>query len=110
MKPETAQRLVELNRQFYESFAADFSATRRRLQPGVLRALADLSPEDSILDLGCGSGALALWLAKRNHRGEYVGVDFSDSLLAAARAALYRFPDFPARFVTLDLSAIPDAV
>ena len=39
MDSDTIQRLLALNHQFYQTFAAPFSATRQRLQPGVLRLL-----------------------------------------------------------------------
>ncbi len=104
MNPETAAKLTALNRRFYQTFSADFSATRGRLQPGVLRALADLPPEADVLDLGCGNGLLARALAERGHRGRYVGLDFSASLLATARAALEPFPAFDGRFLLFDLT------
>jgi len=84
MKVETADRLVELNHQFYQTFGADFSATRARLQPGVRRVLADWEGQEGILDLGCGNGNLARELAIRGHRGPYLGLDFSLVLLGAA--------------------------
>ena len=77
MNPGTAQRLVEINRDFYTHFGDSFSATRRRIQPGVRRVLARLKGDESILDLGCGNGELARELAKRGQRGPYLGVDFS---------------------------------
>ena len=42
MDAETTQRLIALNHQFYQTFAAHFSATRQRLQPGVLRMLPSI--------------------------------------------------------------------
>lgn len=83
---DTAQRLVDLNRQFYQTFAASFSATRRRLQPGVWRLLEQVAPEARILDLGCGNGELFRALKQRGFTGFYLGVDFSPGLLADAQA------------------------
>jgi hypothetical protein len=42
MNPTTLSRLLDLNRQFYQTFALPFSATRQRLQPGVRHVLASL--------------------------------------------------------------------
>jgi len=81
MKAAIVQRLLELNQQFYQTFGADFSATRRRLQPGVKRVMGMISPDDSILDLGCGNGELARLLARRGQRAPYIGLDFSLPLL-----------------------------
>jgi tRNA (uracil-5-)-methyltransferase TRM9 len=98
----TASRLIELNRQFYQTFGKDFSATRGRLQPGVHRLLAALDGTERILDLGCGNGELARELARRGHRGSYFGLDFSLPLLQAAESAAR---DFPATFEQGDITS-----
>ena len=103
MDSATAQRLLALNRDFYERFGADFSATRQRLQPGVTRLLETLSGDESILDLGCGNGELARTLARRGQRGSYLGLDFSLPLLSDASA----IPEgFSARFIEADLTKL----
>ena len=88
MNPTTLSRLLELNRQFYQTFALPFSTTRQRLQPGVMRILGQIKPSDSILDLGCGNGELARQLARTGHTGSYTGLDFSPDLLTQAAANL----------------------
>jgi tRNA (uracil-5-)-methyltransferase TRM9 len=85
MHAEIVKRLVEINRLFYEEFGAAFAKTRSRLQPGVKKVLENLPREISILDLGCGNGALAQELAQEQHLGFYLGVDFSSILLAEAQ-------------------------
>ncbi|MCW5876410.1 MAG: class I SAM-dependent methyltransferase [Anaerolineales bacterium] len=86
MDDAVAQRLIDLNKQFYQTLAAPFSASRARPQPGVLRVLEAVPVEASILDLGCGNGVLAAELTRRGHRGGYLGLDFSAELLATASA------------------------
>jgi SAM-dependent methyltransferase len=76
---------LDLNRQFYQSFGPAFAATRRRIQPGVRRVLATVTPGSRWLDLGCGSGALAAEWARTIDSGLYLGQDFSESLLEEAR-------------------------
>jgi tRNA (uracil-5-)-methyltransferase TRM9 len=98
----TTNKLMELNRQFYQTFGKDFSATRGRLQPGVLRILDGLEGQERILDLGCGNGELARELARRGHRGSYLGVDFSLPLLQAAES---RLAGFSARFTQSDITS-----
>jgi SAM-dependent methyltransferase len=101
MDAAIAQRLVELNRQFYQTFGADFSATRRRLQPGVKKVLGTVSPDDPILDLGCGNGELARLLAGRGQRASYTGLDFSLPLLREAGG-------LPAHFVFIEADLTGD--
>ena len=104
MQINTLNRLLDINRQFYQSFGKDFSATRRRLQPGVQRVLKRLTGEERILDLGCGNGELARQLALADHRGSYLGLDFSSSLLALAED---QPATFPVKFLQVDLTS-PD--
>jgi tRNA (uracil-5-)-methyltransferase TRM9 len=92
-------RLVDLNRAFYQTFAAPFSATRARVQPGARRLLARVAPQSAVADLGCGDGNAARWLGSNGLRGRYLGLDFSPALLEIARAAAY---PFPAEFRTAD--------
>jgi tRNA (uracil-5-)-methyltransferase TRM9 len=103
MNLATAQRLLEVNREFYNRFGGQFSATRRRLQPGVKRILDSLKGDESILDLGCGNGGFARELARRSHHGTYLGVDFSLPLLQDAQSQ----PEgFSATFREVDLSRL----
>jgi len=99
----TAERLIELNKDFYTRFGDSFSATRHRIQPGVRRVLEMLKGDEGILDLGCGNGELARELAKRGHRGSYLGVDFSLPLL---RDAGFQPKAFSATFKQVDLTKL----
>lgn len=85
MHAAVAERLLQVNREFYQSFARPFAETRRRLQPGAAEALRGLPPEAAVLDLGCGSGEVARALARRRHRGTYLGLDQCEDLLDEAR-------------------------
>ncbi|HJS18910.1 MAG TPA: class I SAM-dependent methyltransferase [Anaerolineales bacterium] len=103
MDAETAERLIELNRDFYTRFGDYFSATRQRIQPGVRHALDRLDGDESVLDLGCGNGELARELAKRGHQGPYLGLDSSMPLLREAEL----LPEgFPAKFLRAELSQL----
>jgi len=87
MDSRTRSRLIELNHQFYQTFAQRFSATRQRLQPGVARLLAQIPCQARLLDLGCGNGKLCRSLASADFRGSYTGLDFSAKLLRLAEDA-----------------------
>ncbi len=104
MDSDTIQRLLALNYQFYQTFAAPFSATRQRLQPGVLRLLPAIPETARLLDLGCGNGELARQLHQRGFQGSYLGLDFSAGLLAEALQGL---PPEHFRFHQTDLAS-PD--
>lgn len=81
MRTSTAHQLLRLNREFYDTFAADFSASRSRLQPGIMRALAALRPYNSLLDVGCGDGRVLAACQLHPPTSHYLGVDFSRQLL-----------------------------
>jgi tRNA (uracil-5-)-methyltransferase TRM9 len=102
MNRQTVARLLSLNRQFYQTFGVEFSSTRQRLQPGVLKVLDGLSGDESILDLGCGNGEMIRELNRRGHRGRYTGVDFSLPLLEVAQQGWGGLPVF---FIQADLTS-----
>ena len=81
MDESVIQKLLDINEQFYQTFAASFSETRERVQPGVLKVIEHIPREASVLDLGCGNGNLAKLLAQDGHAGTYLGLDSSQALL-----------------------------
>jgi tRNA (uracil-5-)-methyltransferase TRM9 len=86
MNSDTAARLIELNRDFYDRFGDLFSATRQRLQPGVKKVLDLIQENDSVLDLGCGNGHFLHAIHNRGHKAALLGVDFSLPLLRDAES------------------------
>ena len=67
---------------------------RSRLLPSLHRkALAQLqpAPDDRLLDVACGTGALVVEVAPRVERA--VGVDLSEGMLELARSRLSALPD-----------------
>lgn len=104
MNAATEERLIEINRRFYEEHGRDFSETRQRLQPGVVSILDSLRGHEAILDLGSGNGELVRELARRGHRGSYLGLDFSPPLLEEARARRPESFSFPVAFRASDLT------
>lgn len=94
MQTAIAQKLLQLNAEFYQTFANQFSDTRQRIQPGVRRLLPETQTAGTILDLGCGNGELARTLVQSGFRGRYLGLDFSPGLLDVARQGFGDHPNF----------------
>ncbi len=105
MDSRTAERLLHLNREFYQTFSASFAATRERLQPGALRVARLAPPQARMLDLGCGPGQLARYLAAESAPGFFLGLDLSPKLLARARSGVAGPTGDRFHFVCADLAA-----
>ena len=111
MNPNTVRKLIQLNHQFYQTFALQFSTTRQRLQPGVRKIIeqgfqADpdaLPRHANILELGCGNGELARELARLGFHGGYFGFDSNANLLEEAHQNLPE--DFRGNFLQIDLAS-----
>ena len=99
--------LLRKTRQYYDARLAEHGATPRgvdwnsedsqRLRFSELTTLVKDAPDASILDYGCGYGALRAYLREHGHRGRYVGFDISQSMIDAARTGP---TDEAARFTT----------
>ena len=100
MQPEIVEKLLKLNHEFYQTFAGHFSATRQRLQSGVVQVASTIPHTARLLDLGCGNGLLAAHLHKNGHTGPYTGLDTSSNLIEIARQQ--QIPN--TQFFTADLS------
>ncbi|MGM0633510.1 MAG: class I SAM-dependent DNA methyltransferase [Pseudomonadota bacterium] len=99
----------------YPVQVAPFSSCTHRLL-GQLEQQSGLRPGDVLVDLGCGTGGVGLWLAERQH-ARLIGVDrcCDATAIAADRAAEWPLAE-PASFVVADFcstglpSAAADAV
>jgi len=75
----------------------DYDAQVRRLVPHYEEALGEVieamspKPPSSVLDVGCGTGALAAMLAQRFSTARVTGLDVDASMLEQARARLTAF-------------------
>jgi len=75
--------------QFFERVAPEWRTLRHELaedESCVERVLQSVEPNETVVDLGCGSGALLERLLPRT--GSTIGVDYSQAMLAEARRAL----------------------
>ena len=101
MNSAIAERLLAINREFYNHFGDSFSATRQRLQPGVNKIMETIHVDVSVLDLGCGNGHFLHELIRRGHQAPLLGVDFSLPLLRNAESTL------GVEFREVDLTQLP---
>jgi len=92
MNAKTCRALNAINRNFYAEIADEFSGTRRDPWMGWGRAVGHLPrPTEAplkVLDLGCGNGRFASFLA--GHLGptmHYLGIDSSPAMLEHALLA-----------------------
>jgi SAM-dependent methyltransferase len=86
--------LREQSRRYYETKLQEHGISPRGVdwnstesQETRFRQLARLledEPAASVLDYGCGFGALAAYLRTRGHRGTYIGFDISPEMIDAA--------------------------
>jgi SAM-dependent methyltransferase len=86
MPAHVRQKLLALNRNFYEQQADSFAASRDHYQDGYPRLLPYVPvPCAGLLDVGCGEGRFGRFLQAHQAVAHYVGLDGSAGLLAAAR-------------------------
>ncbi|HEX6385321.1 MAG TPA: methyltransferase domain-containing protein [Anaerolineae bacterium] len=99
MREEVVEKLLALNRDFYNKLAEPFARSREEPQPGFYRLLDELpQPSPRVLDVGCGEGRYGRFLNEHQAVAAYTGVDFSAGLLARAESRV------PGRFIQRDLS------
>ncbi len=84
---------------------AQHSSSQEAWARELLR-LADLQPDDVVLDVGCGDGRITVSIAQAVPRGRVVGVDLSADMIAHATAQHCRPPIDNLRFATADAAAL----
>ena len=97
MSSLTSTKYVELKRSIYREYSRSYDVDRRQfagagaLGARITWALEPLRPGHSVLDLGCGSGALLLdALQNRGGEGARVGMDLTPEMLDLAGDRLGR--------------------
>jgi len=78
-----------------------------RIELGVL-LMEGLKPGDTLVDLGCGTGRLAVHVIPLLARGRYIGIDISKTMLAHARVLLGERVPSPSCSVELLQQTTPD--
>lgn len=76
--------------------AQDFHAACQHWNEIMFQA-SGITAESRVLDLGCGNGNVAIWLAEKS-KCEVVGVDLSDVRIANARSLAQEYPSLRVSF------------
>jgi cyclopropane fatty-acyl-phospholipid synthase-like methyltransferase len=71
-------------------------------QPAMAALIGNYPPADPILDLGCGSGDLAIYLARLGH--PVVGIDFVESAIQSAQAKVNSLPEETAQLLNFQVA------
>jgi len=84
----TIDALNAINKQFYETTAQEFDQTRGRAWNGWIKLKPHLNAPLSVLDVGCGNGRFALFLANElDGQITYHGIDNNAALLQSAETS-----------------------
>lgn len=95
----TLDRLNQINRKFYATFAASFSETRSESAQELQVILPYIADGARVLDIGCGNGRVAALLDRQRRGVVYVGVDASEEMMGNARRKAQG-----AEFVAVDIT------
>jgi len=89
--------------------AKDYARHSRAQQTWAQQAIArlGLSPNDSLLDVGCGDGKITAEIAEILSQGEVVGIDKSKAMIDLAIERYPRTKHRNLEFVVADAAAIP---
>ena len=98
------------NARFYDVFGRIMSLGRDRAIHEQLVALAAPLDGECVLDVGCGTGSVALLLKRRVGSGEVHGIDASPEMIQVAEAKARRAgTDIDFRIALIEALPFPDA-
>jgi len=80
--------------------------TRERSSKLKLIEQAGIAPGDAVLDLGCGTGTLAIWLKQRVSGARVTGLDADPDVLSRARRKAFA-ASTPLKFVEASSTELP---
>lgn len=86
---------------FHEKESESFDQAQENLIKYVISHFSDFKQKE-ILDLGCGNGTVALYLAENYQTGKILGVDLNDNNIAIAQAEKKRRNNENVDFITDD--------
>lgn len=102
--PNLAREIANSLRATYDGISDHFDRTRSRPWPETAGFMDSIEAGSRVLDMGCGNGRNALYLAERGH--EVAGMDFSLALVGLARQRCSG-PGLRVHFLAGDLTSLP---
>ncbi len=92
MNEDTIQKIINLNKDFYDAVSEEFSSTRQSPWHGwnrvvdILNSTYSSKPIIKVVDLGCGNCRLLDFLLQR-YAGQfdYIGIDSTEAFLESAK-------------------------
>lgn len=97
--PGSSDPAPEARQAYYRELAADYETKIRQLVPHYedvldrLSELAALGEPSSILDVGCGTGELTGWIARRAPEARVVALEVASEMASIARDQLTELAD-----------------
>jgi len=104
MKPELVERLNQINRAFYATFAASFSESRSESARELEVILPYIADGARVLDIGCGNGRVAALLGRKRRDVVYVGVDASAEQISNFKFHISKSQGLDATFFVADIT------
>jgi ubiquinone/menaquinone biosynthesis C-methylase UbiE len=83
--PKTAGRVIHWGARWYDLFGTIISFGRDKAIRAKLIELAEPAPGEKVLDVGCGTGTLAIVIKRQLGTGEVHGIDASPEMVRFAK-------------------------
>jgi demethylmenaquinone methyltransferase/2-methoxy-6-polyprenyl-1,4-benzoquinol methylase/phosphoethanolamine N-methyltransferase len=108
--PKTAGRVLHSHARWYDLFGTVISLGRDKTVREKLIELAEPAPGEKVLDVGCGTGTLAVAIKRRADSSEVHGIDASPEMIQVAKKKSAKDgSDIDFRVALIEAIPFPDA-
>jgi ubiquinone/menaquinone biosynthesis C-methylase UbiE len=108
--PKTAGRVIHWGARWYDLFGTIISFGRDKAIRAKLTELAEPAPGEKVLDVGCGTGTLAIVIKRQLGTGEVHGIDASPEMVRFAKEKSAKDgSDIDFRVALIEAIPFPDA-